>query len=105
MIKIIEEVVLVGKKRKKILAKIDTGAWRTSLDKDLADEIGFDKTGAKKGFKSALGRGCRELISLKFIISGKEIETIGSITDRSNMKYKMIIGRRDLSGMTIKVDK
>ena len=104
MIKIFEKVVLIGASEKEIVAKIDTGACGTSIDRDLAMDMGFKKTGEKKAIRSALGRSCRDMINLKFILNGKKIDTKATLADRSRMKYKMIIGRRDLKGFKILVD-
>jgi hypothetical protein len=93
----------MGKKKRSVVAKIDTGAWRTSIDRELAEEIGLEKLGVSRNTRSSFGEGCRELVSLRFLLDGKEIITKASLSNRSRMKYKVIIGRKDLQGMVIKV--
>jgi len=101
ILKVFEEVILVGKKRKKIKAKIDTGAWRTAIDKKLVKELGFKRSGEKKTVKSALGRKEREIYNATIILSGKKIDTEIFSSERKDMKYPAIIGRKDLKGFLI----
>lgn len=98
-----EKVRLYGRKVMEIVAKMDTGAYRSSIDKELAKELGLKEVG-EKGFRSSLGRERRKLVRLKFELAGKLIETDVSVADRSRMKYKMIVGRKDLKGFCIKID-
>jgi alpha-L-glutamate ligase-like protein len=92
--------IRIGKKQKKeINAKIDTGAKSTSIDRKLAEELGLLKQENilwEKKFKSALGVQKRELIKIIFWLKGKRIETRAGVTDRHNLRRKIIIGRRDL---------
>ena len=86
-------------------AKIDTGAWRTSIDKTLAEKLGI-LTGSNilwtKTVKSSLGRETRPVVALSFYLAGRKIKTIASVANRSNLKTPLIIGRRDLSGFLVK---
>ncbi len=81
-------------------AKIDTGAWRTSIDKELAKNLGLLSQSNilwTKVFKSSLGKEIRPVINLKFYLAGRLVRTIASIADRSGLKVKLIVGRRDLA--------
>lgn len=86
-------------------AKIDTGAWRTSLDREFAGNLGL-LSGSNilwtKVFKSSLGKEERPVINLKFYLAGRLIKTMASVADRSGLKVKLIVGRRDLTGFLIK---
>jgi hypothetical protein len=96
---------LGGKKKEEIWAKIDTGAWRTSIDRDLARELGLTKRENvlwKKKVKSSIGIETRPVINLKYYLAGRKIETIASVANREGLKRSMIIGRRDLGGFLIK---
>jgi alpha-L-glutamate ligase-like protein len=102
-----EVVKLIDAKGNKIdlPVKIDTGAWRTSIDKELAKNLGLlsEKNILwRKVVKGSLGRENRPVISLKYYLAGRLIKTISSIADRTNMKVKMIVGRRDLAGFLVK---
>ncbi|MDQ3192677.1 MAG: RimK/LysX family protein [Bacteroidota bacterium] len=114
-----------------IPAKIDTGAYTTALhcydvyelregkEKILCfkvldpthplfsnKEIQF-KTYTRKKIKSSFGQfEKRFIIKTKLIIAGKEILTEISLSDRANLKYPVLIGRKVLSkGFIIDVTK
>lgn len=85
-----------------IEAKMDTGAFRTSIDKKLAKELELPLTGEVVHVKSASGQGHRLLVKATLTLAGKKVNTIASITDRSKMKYPVIVGRKDLKDFLIK---
>jgi len=100
--------VVSGSNRKHLIkAKIDTGAWKTSIDKELADSLGLEKKSNilwTKEYKSSLGSEKRRVISLTFYLAGRKISTIANVADRSSLRTPLIIGRRDLEGFLIKAD-
>jgi len=105
-----ENVKIVGNKGEKleVRAKIDTGAWKTSLDKDLAEKLGVAKTSNvlwTKVYKSSLGSEKRKVVNLTFYLAGRKIKTIANVAVRSNLRTPIIIGRRDLEGFLIKSNK
>ncbi len=109
-IKIWEKVKIVSadKQRVEVEAKIDTGAWKTSIDKDLAERLGALKASNilwTKIYKSSLGEEKRQVINLTFYLAGRKIETIGNIASRKNLRTPLIIGRRDLEGFLIKPER
>ncbi|MCX6816440.1 MAG: ATP-grasp domain-containing protein [Candidatus Beckwithbacteria bacterium] len=105
---IFEEVEVedfLGEKHQ-LKVKIDTGAFRTSLDEDLAKKFGLldpENILWEKAYRSALGREERKVIGLTFYLKGKKIKTQASVSDRSKLKRSMIIGRRDLLGFSVRV--
>jgi len=104
---VIEEVELLPPKESKekspikILAKVDTGAWRSAIAYELAQKLGIEETGEKQWVRSSLGEEIRMIVPLSFILKGERIDTHVFLADRSKMRYKMIIGRRDLKNFII----
>lgn len=107
----VEEVKVYakGKKSKRIKARIDTGALRSSIDRGLADELGLLGTDnvlwkRKYAYRSAGGRQSRPVIGLTFRLAGRKIRTTASVANRSKMSTPLLIGRRDLSGFLVNPD-
>lgn len=93
-----------NKKRVKVMAKIDTGAWRTSISEKLAEELGLltpDNILWTKKFKSSLGIQERPVVSVTFWLAGRKIITPASVAKRMALKYQMIIGRKNLKGFLV----
>jgi len=102
----IQEITIKGinKRKKKVLAKIDTGAWRTSISQKLAEELGLlEKNNVlwTKRFRSSLGMEERPVISLTFRLAGKKINTPASVAKRMALKYPVIVGRKNLKGLLV----
>jgi alpha-L-glutamate ligase-like protein len=141
VISIVEKVKLFGKnnEEKEIEAKIDTGAFSTSLDEDLAREIGFGEVidyfekiekpqNINRGngkqimdelkkehlkkledlididvIYSSSGVTIRPKIKVRFIMDNELVVARANIIKRDNLKYPMIVGRRDLKKFLVEV--
>lgn len=140
----VEKITLTGKNDKEleIEAKIDTGAYSTSIDKELAKELGFEKTleafdaldlsqynlqeedGSKlkkelsdkhkkdipdlASFSvvfSSSGSSIRPVIKTTLTMDGRKIPAYVNIVDRENLKYQVIIGKRNLHKFLVDVSK
>lgn len=124
-----EEITFIGRNKKqfKVLCKIDTGAESSSIDKDLAIDLGFldaidyfDKMKRKyrgenlyqlhkKGtikhiditsinkIKNANGWNYRIKVKVPAKIHEKDLVIEATVAERSHLNNNVLIGRKDLS--------
>jgi alpha-L-glutamate ligase-like protein len=97
--------VKVGKRKKFLMeAKIDTGAYGSSIDRSLAKELGLlvkENVLWEKRYRSSLGSQKRMVIRLIFWLKGTKVVTRASVTNRKDMRKKLLIGRRDLRDFVV----
>jgi hypothetical protein len=92
-----EHVTIIGpKKQLKVLARIDTGATKSSIDMGLARKLGLGPVVKYKMVRSATGRAERALIIARIRISGRTFKVFFTLADRKHMKYAVLIGRNIL---------
>lgn len=140
----VEKVKLIGKDGKEIEveAKIDTGATSTSIDTNLARELGFgdlienfklidfsdydikpeNESSIKKRILekyknnisnledvavvfSSHGSSIRPVAKINFILDNVEVVSRMNIVERTNLKYPIIIGKKNLGKFLIDVNK
>ena len=90
---LVEPVRIVSKKKEiKVMGKFDTGAERTSIDKQIISELGVDPIGKTTTF-NVHGKTVRPLVDIELKIKGKRLKVKANISDRSSRKYKVLIGR------------
>ncbi len=103
-----EEVEIHGLNGKNmtVKAKIDTGADGSSIDETLANELGLtdsDNVLYYDYFRNANGRKRRKIVGVNFVMAGRRVKTQISIADRSRLRTKILIGRRDLKQFAVVV--
>ncbi len=93
-----EEIIIYGTNKEKYttFAKIDTGAYRTSIAQSLADKLELTNILKYKKVRGALGKQERPIIDLVFDLDREKVRTEAFIASREEMKHDVIIGRRDL---------
>jgi len=105
-VKVFETIVVkrADGKKVKIPAKIDTGAWRTSVGEEVARELGLlreENILWKKSVRSAMGSETRPVINLTFWLAGRKIKTPAFVAKRATLKFPIIIGRKNLKGILV----
>ncbi|MGA2910980.1 MAG: sugar-transfer associated ATP-grasp domain-containing protein [Candidatus Microgenomates bacterium] len=91
-------------KRVKVMARVDTGAVRSSIDKKLAEELGLLVKGNilwRDKYRSAGGLQARPVIGVEYVVAGKRIKSFVSVTDRSKMSNRFLMGRSDMAGFLV----
>ncbi len=90
------EILDSDKNKHPIMAKVDTGAYRTTICSNLAKDLGIDQMIGSKKVRGALGMEERPIVNFSFYMDKRLVMTEAFIADRSEMKYDIIVGRRDL---------
>lgn len=95
-----------GKHKESVSARVDTGAQRSSIDRELAKTLGLlnEKNilwRDRYQYRSASGLETRPVVGVKFILKGKKIKSSVSVANRSKMSSKFLIGRNDMSGFLV----
>ncbi len=90
------EILDEHRQRHSIMAKIDTGAYRTTICQSLANDLGLTHIIGTKKVRGSLGSQERPIINLNFVLDKRLVSSEAFVADRKEMKYDIIIGRRDL---------
>ncbi len=90
VIGLVEKITINGHS---VVAKIDTGASRNSIDIDLASQLKLGPIVKKSTIISAHGRSFRPVIRAKISLGGKTINALFNIASRSHLRYKVLIGK------------
>ena len=107
-IRALEQVKIYSSKGKKVkvLARVDTGALRSSIDRKLAEDLGLlaeDNIlwSKRYAYRSAGGKQPRPVIGLTIRLGGRKIKTSASVANRSRLATPLLIGRYDLTGFLV----
>lgn len=90
-----------------VLAKVDTGAGYSSIDEDLAKDLGIDVKDPEDTVKieSANGQKRRPLVRVRLRVAGEILDTRVTVADRSELSKDMLLGSRDLEGFLVRSNK
>lgn len=104
---VVERVVVRGKNGVvSVLARIDTGATRTSLDTDLAERLGLGPVLRTVRIRAAAAERpeIRPVVLMQIRIRGREFSVAAAIADRKDMRYRMIVGMDVLRASPFLID-
>lgn len=87
------------------IAKADTGAKRTSIDRTLAETIDASPVIETTTVRSSNGKQERPIVPVGIQVCGENYILEVSVTDRSHMDYPVIIGRDILQNFVVDVNK
>jgi len=95
IIGVIEDVTVRGPKGEiTVPAKVDTGAERTSLDTDLAAQAGLGPVLRRVRIRAAAAEKPeeRDVVRATLVLDGETFEVAAAVTDRKDMRYRIIVG-------------
>ena len=96
VVHLVERITVQGPGGEEIVrAKVDTGADRTTVDKDLAARLKLGPELSKVRIKASAGsqRVERSVVDATITVAGKSFKLKVGVADRSQMRYSVIIGR------------
>lgn len=95
---VIEDVVVLGNNGREMVvpSKIDTGAWHTSIDAGLLDELGNYPVVDYVSVANAHGVEDRPLVELSIILHGVPITTCATVSTRDGLEQKILVGNEAL---------
>lgn len=100
-----EYVEIIGRdNRKKILARIDTGAINSAIDARLVAEFTLGPIVKTKSIKSTHGNSLRPVIMVDLKLKEIEIHEEFTVADRGHMKYSVLIGQNILKKYGFLID-
>ena len=86
-----------------VLARIDTGATKSSIDAALAKKLNL-VTIDQRVVKSAHGRSLRAVVKTQIAFAHKIITGKFTVAHRKHMKYQVLIGQNMLQGKGFLID-
>ncbi len=91
------DIKLLGSKcTKTVVARVDTGAEKSSVDLKLAAEVGLGTLVKTTIIKSAHGSTHRPVIRGRVMFAGKRMNAYFTVADRGHMKYRVLVGQNML---------
>ena len=88
--------IMYSSGKKSVVAKIDTGATKSSIDTNLAAELRLGPVIKSKIIKSAHGSKLRPIIQAERELAAKKIKSEFTLADRAHMKYRILVGQNIL---------
>jgi hypothetical protein len=96
IVRLVARVLIAGPGgEESVRAKVDTGADRTTVSRELARRLKLSPTGSKVTVKVSAGsqKVERPLVDAAITLKGRTFKLKVGVADRSLMRYGVIIGR------------
>mgnify|MGYP006292198213 CR=1 FL=1 len=95
---LIEPIIIKGNngESREVTARIDTGATKSSIDKELVEELGLGPVIRERMTKQVHGVTWRPVIKVRIELAGRKFNFQFTVADRSEMTYKVLIGQNVL---------
>lgn len=92
-----EKIIVKSNSNEKVLiARMDTGATKSSLDLTLASKLKLGPVVDSRLTKSAHGVKLRPVVEVEVVICNRTLKQKFTLADRSHMKYPVLIGQNIL---------
>lgn len=89
-----EKIIVYSQGRQKtIIARIDSGATKSSIDKTLAKKLKVGPGSRTKLVKSSHGVSRRPIAEIRVRIDGKTLKGDFTLAERSHLTYPVLIGQ------------
>lgn len=86
------------------VARVDTGASSSAIDRQLAEDLGLDLVNAPRvKVRSSLGVEERPVVGVAIQVAGEARAARVSVSDRSSLHEKVLLGREQLRGFRVAV--
>ena len=79
-----------------VKARIDSGATKSSIDKELVKKLGWGPVLGEKKVRNAHGYSMRKIVDGHITIADKDVLEHFTIANRTHMRYPILIGRNVL---------
>jgi hypothetical protein len=103
-----EDIIIFGdnSRTEKVLALIKTGRYRSALASDLARDLGLIDLEDLLWYQQEAGEGKVPVVEVEFELNEERVKTTMIVSKRLNRsRHKVELGRRDLAGFLVKVEK
>jgi len=90
-------------KKQEVIAKMDTGAYSVSIDRQLASSLNLLGKNIlyEEFFKSSLGKEKRPVIEVELWLAGQKITALANISNRGHLRSQLLIGRKYLQDFMV----
>lgn len=101
----VEQLVLLGPLQMRVRARVDTGADLSSLDSQLAAQLGLDQPVVREVIiRNAHGTTRRKVVKLKYMLRGQVRTGEFSLYSRDGLPHPVLLGRSSLKGFLVNPD-